>query len=226
MTTTDSTGTFSSGILIGNQASGYPVTPTLSAGGVKTSSVLELQSTDQGFTPPRMTTAQINAIVTTTPGMQAYDTTIDAPVVKTTDTWVSSVFRKTVTLTRANILAMNAGAIALLPSPGVGKMILILKATLLNKFVTTAFANGGAVTIQYVGQGNALTATIPATFVNNAAVPSVFWNLFGETAGAATAITNRDALGIEIINATGAFTGGNAASTIDVTLLYTVVSTV
>jgi hypothetical protein len=43
---------------------------------VDASAVLQADSTTQGFLPPRMTTAQINAIVTPAEGLVAYNTTI------------------------------------------------------------------------------------------------------------------------------------------------------
>jgi hypothetical protein len=48
------------------------------------SSVLELQSTTQGFLPPRMTTVQKNAIVTPAAGLMVYDTTLNKLCVFTT----------------------------------------------------------------------------------------------------------------------------------------------
>ena len=43
------------------------------------SSVLDLTSTTKGFLPPRMTTAQVNAIVTPANGLQVYNTDLAQP---------------------------------------------------------------------------------------------------------------------------------------------------
>lgn len=51
------------------------------------SSVLELQSTTMGFLPPRMTTAQKNAIGTPAAGLMVYDTTLNKLCVRTVATW-------------------------------------------------------------------------------------------------------------------------------------------
>jgi hypothetical protein len=45
-------------------------------GGASTSSILEIQSTTLGFLPPRMTTAQKNAIATPATGLVVFDTTL------------------------------------------------------------------------------------------------------------------------------------------------------
>ena len=51
------------------------------------SSVLELRNTTKGFLPPRMTTAQKNAIVTPATGLMVYDTTLNKLCVYTGATW-------------------------------------------------------------------------------------------------------------------------------------------
>jgi len=63
-----------------NGLPGYPATPTqVVVGGVSVncSSVIECQSTTRGFLQPRMTNAQMNAIVAPVNGMQVFTT--DAP---------------------------------------------------------------------------------------------------------------------------------------------------
>ncbi len=53
------------------------------------SSILDVTSTSSGFLPPRMTTAQKNAIVSPSAGMVVYDTTMGALNVYNSSTWVT-----------------------------------------------------------------------------------------------------------------------------------------
>jgi len=130
----------------------------------------------------------------------------------------------TVTLTQANIQAAYGAPVVLIAAPAAGKAIVILNAQIYTNFQTAAFANGGVTIVQYDttihGAGtNALSATIPAAEVT--AASSQIYSLVGQTAGALTGVT---AKGIYWSNATGAFTAGNAASTIVVTLSYMVLT--
>lgn len=52
-----------------------------------TSAILELESTIKGFLPPKMTTAQKNAIGTPATGLMVYDTTLNKLAVYTGATW-------------------------------------------------------------------------------------------------------------------------------------------
>jgi hypothetical protein len=51
------------------------------------SSILDVVSTTQGFLPPRMTTAQKNAIATPTAGLMVYDTTLNKLCLRTAAAW-------------------------------------------------------------------------------------------------------------------------------------------
>ena len=53
------------------------------------SSKLTIQSTTQGFLPPRMTTTQKNAIATPATGLQVYDTTLNRPCFYDGTTWIT-----------------------------------------------------------------------------------------------------------------------------------------
>src|ERR1043165_7160587 len=76
-------------ILIGDKGTnGATPTPT-KVGANPCSAVLELQSTTRGFLPPRMTTNQINAIVSPVNGMRAYNTTLQADVIYVNGAWVT-----------------------------------------------------------------------------------------------------------------------------------------
>jgi hypothetical protein len=59
-----------------------------SNGTINASAILEATSTTKGFLPPRMTTAQINAISTPAEGLIAYNTTISHLCVYQSGAWV------------------------------------------------------------------------------------------------------------------------------------------
>jgi hypothetical protein len=60
-------------------------TGSVSVGGAAgASAVLQADSTTKGFLPPRMTTAQKNAITSPTAGLMVYDTTLNKLCVYTT----------------------------------------------------------------------------------------------------------------------------------------------
>lgn len=56
---------------------------------ITTSAILELSSTSKGFLPPRMTTAQKNALSTPAEGLMIYDTDLKRPCFYNGTTWVT-----------------------------------------------------------------------------------------------------------------------------------------
>jgi hypothetical protein len=54
---------------------------------INTSAILDVTSTTQGFLPPRMTTAQKNAIASPAAGLVVYDTTLNKLCVRTASAW-------------------------------------------------------------------------------------------------------------------------------------------
>ena len=67
-------------VLIGNITTGN---------GTQYTSILTLESTTQGFLPPRMTTTQKNAIATPAAGLMVYDTTLNLMSVYNGTTWIT-----------------------------------------------------------------------------------------------------------------------------------------
>ncbi len=122
---------------------------------------------------------------------------------------------KKVSLTAANIIAMNGAPVELIAAPGANKAIVVEKALFHFKAGATAFTGGGAVSIEYAdANDNLLAATLPATVITGAsdAIRKI------DGAGALTVTANKRA---EITNATAAFAGGDG--TMDVYLWYHVV---
>jgi hypothetical protein len=112
-----------------------------------------------------------------------------------------------VTLSSANILAMSATPVSLIPAPGSGKVIVVDHVSL--KMVTTAtqYANGGAVELRYTdASGAKVTADIAAAVITAAAATS-----YTSVRGVTTSLTNVANSGIFITNATAPFITGTGA---------------
>lgn len=190
---------------------------------VPVSAALEIQSTQGALLLPRLTSAQLAATsFTPVAGMMAYNSTTGSKVIYSNGSFNSSLLITSVTLTQAQVLGMYAAPVQIIAAPGAGLRIFVFQATLINNFAVAAFATGGVGVLQYAatihgGGTNALANTIAANFF---------------TAGASTGYTDTDSqafatnftglsnTGIFLSNQTQAFTAGNAASTVAVTVLY------
>ena len=74
----------------GSAAMGFDYLGNCTVGAISatgTSAKLEVQSTTKGFLPPRMTTAQRNAIGSPTAGLMIYNTSTNKLNVRTASTW-------------------------------------------------------------------------------------------------------------------------------------------
>lgn len=133
------------------------------------------------------------------------------------------VLSASITLNQAAVLAAYATPFQIVAASA-NKVIVPVKATIYTNFQTAAFTAGGVAILQYDstahGAGtNALAATIPAAEIT--AASSQIYTLDGVVATALTGITNK---GLFFSNQTQAFTGGNAASTVVVTVSYYLVT--
>lgn len=140
-----------------------------------------------------------------------------------------SVLREaSVTLSQANILAMNGAAVTLLAAPGAGKVIIVDTIEFFHDYATTAYADGGDVTIEYETSGvdinvfdvALVTATADDNWLIRGTIPYV------SAAGTAShfSLTSSANKAVKITNATGAFTGGNAANIIKLRIRYHVIT--
>ena len=120
-----------------------------------------------------------------------------------------------VPLSSANILAMNGTPVSILAAPGAGKAI-VVDAVLFEFLVGgTQYASGGAVNFQYHG-GSATgvfgAVTITAASVNGAASFNQYLQPIGQATGQAITANT----GIDITNATGAFTTGTGTAIVKI----------
>lgn len=158
------------------------------------------------------------------PGGQSTDPTVRVRLTPTPATPVGvadldpSVLQKAVvTLTAAQIEAMFATPIAILPAPAAGQVLAIDQIIVQTKPGTTQFSGGGAVSFQYHGTAVAPhSSSIPAATINSATASE---NIVPPPTGVIQAPA---ATGIDITNATAAFASGNG--TVVVTVFYSIIT--
>ena len=127
-----------------------------------------------------------------------------------------------VTLSQSQIQGMYATPVLLLAAPGSGQTVIGLFATLVYTRVSSSFANGGSVVIQYGnaahGAGTALTSDFSPTYIttSSSGVSTV-------PANSLISVSSISNTAIYVSNTTGAFTSGNASSTAVITLFYMVI---
>jgi hypothetical protein len=118
--------------------------------------------------------------------------------------------RITVPLSSANLLAMNATPVEVIPAPGAGLTICIIDVLFTMVRTATAYANGGTVVLNY--------ATGPVAAINTIAAAVL------TTAGAATTKTSRKGIdaaavandAIVITNGTAPFITGTGTASLDI----------
>ena len=127
---------------------------------------------------------------------------------------------KQVTLTAAQLMAMKATPVSIIPAPGAGKLIIIDAIAFQFKNGATQFTGGGAVSFVYHGTAiTPHTGTIAAAVVNAAAADVQY---LGPNTSAAIDLQTAINTGLDITNATAAFAVGNGTAI--VTVWYSVVT--
>ena len=124
-----------------------------------------------------------------------------------------------VTLSSADILAMNPTPVSLIAAPGTGKIIIV--EGILFKMVRTgtAYANGGAVEFRYTdASGAKVTADVAAAVVTTGGAGTAY----AHVAGIEASITPVANAAIVVTNATAAFISGTGTAT--VTLYYRILT--
>ena len=117
-----------------------------------------------------------------------------------------------VSVSSADILALNATPKTLVAAPGAGKVIVVRGITLKMVTTATAYANGGALEFRYTdGSGAKVTADIAAAVVTAGAGTS-----YTSVAGVTTSLTNVANAAIVMDNATAAFITGTGTAVVTV----------
>ena len=118
-----------------------------------------------------------------------------------------------VSLTSAQILALNATPVTLVPAQGAGRTIIVDEILLEMTRTATAYANGGALEFRYTnGSGAKVTADIAASVVTTGGA-GVELNHVGGVVSSLTPVANAP---IVIDNATAAFITGTGTARIRV----------
>lgn len=118
----------------------------------------------------------------------------------------------TVSLSSANLLAMYATPITVIAAPGAGKVILIENALLSFTHVSTAYASGGTIRLQYTGSADNLLTTGFQTNVLNTASNNLDYCVATRNVSYASPIGIAANTAVQITNATGAYTTGNGTA--------------
>ena len=120
----------------------------------------------------------------------------------------------TITLSPAQVQGMYATPVTLMPAPGSKKVIRVNSVTLSFDYNGTVFAAGDVISVRYIGGTNVLsgsgTASTFGTAVLTTAADTVYTK--GTTTSTTTHVVALANTGIEITNATQAFTGGTSGS--------------
>lgn len=113
-------------------------------------------------------------------------------------------------LSAAQIIAMRATPVALVPAPGAGKCVIVNNITLKMVTTATAFTGGGAVEFRYTdGSGTKVSADIAAAVVTAGAGTS-----FTNVKGIEASLTGTANAAVVITNATAAFAAGTGTATV------------
>lgn len=165
-------------------------------------------------TPP--TTASKFAV-----GCKVTDTTLGITYVNTgtvaVPVWDTEIISKTVSLTAAQLIAMYATPVEIVPAVP-GKAIILDSMEFDITRTSTAFTGGGVVAVQYAGTANgagtATTATIAAAVVTGAAGRTITARIPVVQSDIATASIT--AIGLFISNQTAAFAAGTGTAVVKV----------
>jgi hypothetical protein len=125
----------------------------------------------------------------------------------------------TVTLTAAQIKALNTTPVSLIAAPGSGKVIIIERLMAESIGVVAAFTGANALEFKYAGTATKVTADIPSTFIN-AVVGTPQYRTVGGVEDVVTPANTAVTVSVPVANPGGA----TAAGTIRFTIAYRVFS--
>jgi predicted RecA/RadA family phage recombinase len=155
--------------------------------------------------------------LTTDPTVRVRLTPLGITPVGVSDLDPSVLQKAVVTLTAAQIMAMNGAPVSILPAPAAGQVLVIDQIIAQMKPGATQFTGGGAVTFQYHGTAVVPhSGNIPAATITGAAGSE---NVVPPPTGT---IQPPAATGLDITNGTAAFATGNGV--LVVTIFYSLVT--
>jgi hypothetical protein len=127
----------------------------------------------------------------------------------------------TLTLTNAQLLALFATPVQIVPAPGAGKVIVPISCHARLERGTTAYSASRNLQVQWTGLTTNLVQTISILFANG---PGAVLDQFFTTARTATltltAGVDPSNRAVEVTIQTGAITGGSSGDTLKIALLY------
>jgi hypothetical protein len=121
-----------------------------------------------------------------------------------------------VSLTAAQLIAMNGTPVTIIPAPSAGKAIVVREVAFEMIPGSVAFTGGGAVSLVYHGTSTPVHAgSVPASVVTVAGASPTTTTVLG-TATAANGTTAPAGTGVDITNATAAFAAGNGTAKVHI----------
>lgn len=164
------------------------------------------------------------AIAETTPGVDASarGAAIGATIINSTTgdtftnigtalapTWAPEGGSKEVSLSSANLLAMNATPVTLIAAPGANRVTIVEDILFKMTRTATAYANGGALEFRYTdGSGQKVTADLASTVLTTAGAATTYTKVLGIEASMVPVVN----AAIVITNATAAFITGTGTA--------------
>lgn len=186
----------------------------------------EVELLNNRFSPSVAHKVQLGTLISDATTVVTGDVTDDSLLIGDFNETVMA--ETTVTLSAANIAAMNATPVTLIAAQGAGTVIIVDTIEFFHDYATAAYADGGDVTIEYETSGvdinvfdvALVTAGADDNWFVRVTIPYV------SAAGTASnfSLTSSANKAVQITNATGAFTGGNASNIIKMKIRYRVVT--
>ncbi len=195
-------------------------------GGLSVAALLEVRGTHGALLIPRLTSTQIAALLASTTtetcgGMMLYNSTLKSfGFMSGAETQFSQMPQMaTVSLTTAQLLALNATPISLVAATGANTMIVVDRVCLQYTYLTTAFTVPGGAQFTFTIGGIAAATQVAAAGLVDQTVNKIITSQGGLAVNTVSTLTNAPLL---LTNTIGALTNGLGSMT--ATVWYTVIN--